>query len=225
MRGSPNKHQLQSDKTYRSIIDTAYRLYLENGIEATTIQRIAQEIGAHRTTVYRYFGSQVEIGFAVAEQLNGELLDRYFGGLERQMQDAGTAWDKLSAIIRVGNRMCRETPDAMKFFALFDAYLDILPDNARLGMEFNELLAETELITLMTELIEEGRQDGSIRSDVDPKLMAVALRQSFMTLWNRIVLWREGLSQAYDIANPEDLADVMLGSTLEGIRARNQNTV
>ncbi|TVQ25843.1 MAG: TetR/AcrR family transcriptional regulator [Spirochaetaceae bacterium] len=221
MRGSTNKHQLRSDKTYRSIVDTAYRLYLENGIEATTIQQIAQEIGAHRATVYRYFGSQVEIGFAVAEQLNEELLGRYFGRLEVEIQEAGTAWEKLSIMIRVGNRVCREMPESMKFFALFDAYLDILPANAKLGMELDELLAETTLITWMTDVIEEGRKDGSIRSDIDSKLMAVALRQSFMTLWNRIVLWREGLSQAYGIANPEDLADVLLGATLDGIRARN----
>jgi len=221
MRSSTNKHQLRSDKTYRSIVDTAYRLYLENGIEATTIQRIAQEIGAHRTTVYRYFGSQVEIGFAVAEQLNDELLERYFGRVELEIQEAGTAWEKLSIMISVGNRVCRETPDSMKFFALFDAYLDILPENAKLGMELDELLAETTLIKWMTDLIEEGRQDGSIRADIDPKLMAVALRQSFMSLWNRVVLWREGLSQAYDIANPEDLADVLLGATLDGIRSRN----
>lgn len=217
MRNSVNKHQEHSEQTYRSILEVAYDLYLKKGIESTTIQEIAKEIGAHRTTVYRYFSNHEEICFAIAREKHTKMLERYDMELEPYLTQ-GTGWDKLAMVMKLGDKMAREYRDQFRFYAIFDAYLALRPNQASVGKELNSTFVTDKFILLKKRLIEEGIADGSIRDDLDPELASVTLRNMFVAIWARVDMRYNVFKFHYSIPNPEVIGDVASEIYLAGMR-------
>lgn len=149
--------------TEQRILDASLKLFLEKGYEHTTIQDIIDELGnLTKGAIYHHFKSKSDIIEAVMEQL--------YGGQEKDFEDilagSGTGLEKLKKLMIVslkshGNQlMIKAAPNIMK--------------NPRfLTKQLFESLNET-VPQLILPLIEEGIQDGSIKTDY-PKELAEAL--------------------------------------------------
>ena len=57
--------QQQAQRTRRSVIDSAHRLFLERGFAATTMPAVAQAAGVSVQTVYKAFGTKTGLAKAV----------------------------------------------------------------------------------------------------------------------------------------------------------------
>lgn len=62
----------KSEQTRASIVQTALRLFRENGYEATTMRAIAREAGVSVGNAYYYFGSKEELIQAYYDELQDE---------------------------------------------------------------------------------------------------------------------------------------------------------
>lgn len=76
----------------QAILDTAVRLFAEQGYEQTTIAQIAREAGISQRSLFRYFGTKEDLVCGDQEAL-GELLRRT---VEQQPAEV-SAWDALRA--------------------------------------------------------------------------------------------------------------------------------
>jgi AcrR family transcriptional regulator len=63
---SPTRAE-QAEKTRRTVLETARRLFSENGFDATSLQLIADTMGVTKANVYYYFRTKVEILEALLE--------------------------------------------------------------------------------------------------------------------------------------------------------------
>lgn len=117
------KHQ--AEELRAQILDAAEKLFLTNGIEATSMADISARLGISRVTLYRYFANRDEIAVAIhlrmLEKINAippvhekaRLLDDYREGIHLILQNY--------ANLR----------EAYRFIGMFDAkYLDKAPENA-----------------------------------------------------------------------------------------------
>jgi AcrR family transcriptional regulator len=75
-----------------AILDTAVRLFAEQGYEQTTIAQIAREAGISQRSLFRYFGTKEDLVCGDQDAL-GELLTRT---VEQQPAEV-SAWDALRA--------------------------------------------------------------------------------------------------------------------------------
>ena len=75
-----------------AILDTAVRLFTEQGYERTTIAQIAREAGISQRSLFRYFGTKEDLVCGDQDAL-GELLRQT---VEQQPADV-SAWDALRA--------------------------------------------------------------------------------------------------------------------------------
>ncbi|GAA2745954.1 TetR/AcrR family transcriptional regulator [Kitasatospora cinereorecta] len=73
-----------------AILDTAIRLFAEQGYEQTTIAQIAREAGISQRSLFRYFGTKEDLVCGDQEAL-GELLKQTV----EQQPAAVSAWDAL----------------------------------------------------------------------------------------------------------------------------------
>jgi AcrR family transcriptional regulator len=92
-------HNLRASKRQRTrerIAATAARLVMENGLAATTIDRIAQEADIARATFFRYFDSKE---YAVAEGFCATWIEVITDALRRQPHQL-SATDALAAAFR-----------------------------------------------------------------------------------------------------------------------------
>jgi AcrR family transcriptional regulator len=69
----------QAEKTRKAVLETARRLFIEHGFDATSLQLIADTMGVTKANVYYYFRTKIEILEALLEGsviALTELLDR-----------------------------------------------------------------------------------------------------------------------------------------------------
>ncbi|UII55839.1 TetR/AcrR family transcriptional regulator [Cytobacillus spongiae] len=59
--------------TYEKIIDTAYRLFAENGFEKTSMSAIAKEMGISKPAIYYYFPSKEQLIHTLFHYLIAEI--------------------------------------------------------------------------------------------------------------------------------------------------------
>ncbi|MCA2228354.1 TetR/AcrR family transcriptional regulator [Nonomuraea aurantiaca] len=57
---SPTRAE-QAEKTRKAVLDTARRLFVEHGFDATSLQLIADTMGVTKANVYYYFRTKIEI--------------------------------------------------------------------------------------------------------------------------------------------------------------------
>ncbi|MGW2717723.1 TetR/AcrR family transcriptional regulator [Streptomyces sp. NPDC001492] len=76
----------------QEILETALRLFTEQGYDETTIAQIAREAGVSQRTLFRYFGSKEDLLGGGQDRFGEVLMDT----ISEQPADAG-AWEALRA--------------------------------------------------------------------------------------------------------------------------------
>jgi AcrR family transcriptional regulator len=128
------KHQLEAQRV--NILDAAAKLFLQNGIESTTMSDIASQAGITRVTLYRYYANRdaiaVEIQVRMMNEIASLVTPRASGfSLESQKRQA-------QAMIRNFEQL----RDAYRYIGMFDKiYLDNAPDAALTQWTKNQLVS------------------------------------------------------------------------------------
>lgn len=183
-----------------ALLCAASRLFNRKGVEATSIDEIAAEVGATKGVVYHYLDDKPDLVarcFRRAFNLSDRILQAVeLGGgtaLERAM--AGTA---LLIDANLDDAVCPLAPLAG---------IEALPDAAR-----EEIKARVRRLEHgYPDVAAEGQRQGSIRRDVDLTGAAIAMAGAFGWLHK----WFDRALVAPDIVRREQLA-LMAG----GLRAR-----
>lgn len=115
----------QVDEQRNAILDAAETLFLQKGLENTTIGDIAEETGIHRATVYRYFSDRDPIAFEIAVRMLRKI---------KSSTDISEQPIYLDAIKEDTTAMIDQfyqLRDAYRFLGMFDhLYGDRYPDEA-----------------------------------------------------------------------------------------------
>jgi AcrR family transcriptional regulator len=130
----------------REILETALRLFTEQGYEETTIAQIAREVGVSERSLFRYFGTKEDLLGGDQEQFGQVLTDAVSG----QPAEAG-AWEALRAGIAAVQALNDSREHALQRFRL-------LHDTAslRAGWLEKRLRFQEDLLPLITSRMDAG---------------------------------------------------------------------
>ena len=140
-------------KTIDTILSVSERLFLEKGYEKTTTQEIVNETGLSKGTIFHHFKSKEDILAAVLNKHNDCTAQDMYKWLSEM--------ETLSAkekIINLFNRFYDEaerTP--LSKMALTSQSPRLILEDLRVW--------EKKISPIITEIIKEGNQDGSIQTD------------------------------------------------------------
>jgi AcrR family transcriptional regulator len=117
------KHQ--AEELRAQILDAAENLFLNNGIEATSMADISALLGISRVTMYRYFANRDEIAVSIhlrmLEKINSI----------PPINEQARPLDNYREGIRLILRNYASLRDAYRYIGMFDAiYLDKAPENS-----------------------------------------------------------------------------------------------
>lgn len=144
-----------------AVIAAAWKEFCNNGIEATSIQQIADRAGIGVASVYRYYSNKGELAVHSAI-LNWR---KFFEPLTTNALNENTGSSQLQAIMRGYIKLFTDHPEGFLFFEDFDNYishLDIRPDAM---VEYEEEFKRDN--ELMVKIISLGVEEGSFRTDID----------------------------------------------------------
>lgn len=189
-RGRPGYDQ-------RAILEIAVDAFNEYGYDATSMGVLASRLALSKAAIYHHFSSKEEVlQLALDEALNG-----LEGVLLEDGARAGRAIDRLAHVLR----------GAVHVLASRLPYVTLLLRvRGNTEIERNALARRRAFDRTVSALVVEARDEGSLRSDIDPRVVTRLL----FGMVNSIAEW-------YRPEGPEDaaqLADDVLAVALDGLR-------
>lgn len=153
------------EETKNFIIDTAARLFIDQGFDHTSIQDIINHLGGlSKGAIYHHFKSKEDIMQAVANKF-------YCASSARQMELCNrtdlNGMEKLKEIFNIS-----ASNPAQK--EMFSAAPDMLKNPQLLVMFLRDMIQQ-EVTIVITDIVEEGIADGSIHTDYPKQLAEVVM--------------------------------------------------
>jgi TetR/AcrR family fatty acid metabolism transcriptional regulator len=158
------KRTIQAETKKQLILKVANEVFAEKGFNETTISQIAQKANIAEGSIYDYFNNKEDLLFSIPE----DRMENFFSGLREHLEGIKGALSKLHKIIWYH----------LHFYEKNQDYVLILLQNIRLNPRFQSTRAYQlirEFAKLVVQIIEEGKKEKVIRSDVDSRLLRDAI--------------------------------------------------
>ncbi len=153
----------------RKVLDVCQNLFLENGVENTTITSIAQKSGLAPTSIYRYFDNKYNLALAVWHDSLMEFYNDYYMPAYREAsKNLSTGFEKFRACMDVYYELYKENPEWLEYtremfnLASRETKNDYVENPRKFWKEFFEEIPAPTLNAL-----QEGLADGSVKPDVN----------------------------------------------------------
>jgi AcrR family transcriptional regulator len=138
-----------------SVLKTAQRLFLEQGVAATTMQAIAREVGISRASLFNYYHGKDEIISALAARMEPRLV-------QLVQHYAARSADTGACIEALFSHLARVVGPTLELTRL-------------LLVQGNGGAAYPQLALALTELVAQGQRQGEVRTDQEASLLAELL--------------------------------------------------
>lgn len=149
-KNPPKKSPSRASQRRQDIIATAWRLIVERGYEATSLNTLIAELGISKGSLYHHFQSKAAVVDAVVERLTTEVLQRVAADNE-----GAQAIDRLCAFIRSG----WEWHDDHQSVSTEMFHVLLRPENTELLGRINR--TERRVFRpLLEDIIKQGIEDG-----------------------------------------------------------------
>lgn len=179
-----------------AILQSSADLFARHGVASTTVRQIADEVGVLSGSLYHHFPSKD----AIVDEIMTEYLDRLRTRYQ-QVVDANRAPpERLHALIVASLETAEQQPSATVVYQNELSHLRDLPHYETVKY------AAAEIQQTWLDVIEDGRADGSFRTDIDPRVFYRFLRDA---VWLSVHWYRPG--GHYDVQQlAADCASVFL---------------
>lgn len=178
-----------------SLLHVAVTVFNERGYDGTSMEDLAARLGISKSAIYHHVSSKTELLKLAVDRALDALV-------EVVSEPAGdTALDRLETVLRGSVRVLVEE---LPFVTL------LLRVRGNTDTERRALSRRRELDHMLTDLVRDAVEEGSLRPDIDPALTA---RLLFGTV-NSLSDWYRP-SRAL---KPGELADAMITFALQGLR-------
>ena len=195
-----NLRELAKQRKRDIILKAAEKLFLQKGIEKTTMNDIAQEAGIGIATLFRYFSKKETIILTVASAKLNMMLIAF-----QQIKETPISYlEKLTLIFDFFIDQMKEQNGALP--KLLDHFINY---NAvsRNSLEEIEVYRKIhkELAAVFTQIINEGKEDGTIRSDIEATNYISTIFSNFSMFTFKLTMKRNA-----DVIEPELPSEVQL---------------
>jgi TetR/AcrR family fatty acid metabolism transcriptional regulator len=140
---------------YHRILDAAIKIFAEQGFFQSTISQIAKEAGVADGTIYLYFKNKDDILVNFFSYKAKQIFDHFREDVER----AENALDKLRKLIY------RHLDEFQRDRNMAVVYQVEIHQNSRLVEDQLKEMSNMYL-NIVTEIVEQGQQEGTIRKDL-----------------------------------------------------------
>lgn len=160
---------------YYQIIDAALEVIAENGYHSSQVSKIAKRANVADGTIYLYFKNKEDILVSVFNVKLGTFIKNIVDKIEKDTN----ASEKLLTLIKEHYRQLSESP-----YLAVVAQLELRQSKKELRQEINRVLKS--YLDVIDSIIEQGISEGTIRDDMNPKIMRQMI---FGTLDETVTTW------------------------------------
>lgn len=169
-----NKREQQKQQRRHHIIQIAKSLFLEQGVQNIQMQDVANAADVGIATLFRYFPKKEYLVIAATNAITDEMAE----DIEKIVEQTMPAYEKLEKILDYYMEGTKDPQLRLaKFFESFDLYEKIAAESPEHYHEY--FFIRSSLASVLLTLAEQGKKDGSLRSDIDLDLFILTMVQNF----------------------------------------------
>jgi TetR/AcrR family fatty acid metabolism transcriptional regulator len=186
------------EKARDRIIQSAKKLFAEQGFQKTTVVDISKQAGLSEAALYEYFQGKEDLLLTIPQLWVSELIE----GMEEQLFGIKGANNKLRKYLWWYLRRVEQAPLDAKIVYLF------LKTNANF-LKTEVYSNVKKLYAYLLDIFEEGRRSGEMKPDLDPYIardIFVGTMDHIVTRW----LLRDMSYSLFD--NLEEIFDLMVNA-------------
>lgn len=149
------------------VIRSAQELFIQNGIYATSINRIAQEVDLSPMSIYRYFNNKDTLVYMVWQDALSTFFTQYMERYNAAVTDSMTGYERYVAAMDIYFQIYREFP---QWFSYTQEMFSYAPSEKTTGEEIVNVFwqyYDKEIPVPALKALRLGVEDGSIRADVN----------------------------------------------------------
>ncbi|WP_165822316.1 TetR/AcrR family transcriptional regulator [Paenibacillus montanisoli] len=202
---------MRKQTTRHRILEEAEKQFIHQGIANVQMKDVASAININRRTLYRYYPSKDELAFEIEIMVLKQIQD--YLTIDIDDTNGKTGFEKVKAYFFQVN--LDKIKEQIKFTAEFDRYFQGNYPNPELEQSFIEALNPNH--DPLFQYIRDGIEDGSIRDDRTAEELYHFISQSFLSLFQRLILRENHLKHEH--CDNIDFAQLFRTIILDGIRA------
>lgn len=165
-----NGFKKRTEQKKETILNTAFELFADKGVQQVSIQEIAKEAEVSQVTIYNYFGSK--------QQLLTESIKTYTYKMHEQYKSLIVDPD-LTFEDKIRKMIVQKSDDILSLN--LDFLQALISDNPEVRDFINEM-NQNHFVPLFLQLIEEGKQQGYVQSHLSEETLMF-----YMDLYDRAV--------------------------------------
>jgi TetR/AcrR family transcriptional regulator len=167
--GIAERKEREKQQRKNSILDAAEKVFFSKGFKDATMDDVAEAAELSKGTLYRYFKNKEDIHLGISARALSLLKAMFEDALRR----GRSGIEKVREIGRAYFQFSQMHPDYFAAMVRFEGQEMDLTDAESAAFECHSV--GTEVLKLVARAIETGREDGTIRPDLDAMKTAVLL--------------------------------------------------
>jgi|WetSurMetagenome_2_1015567.scaffolds.fasta_scaffold102685_2 TetR/AcrR family transcriptional regulator len=179
----------EKENRRKYILDAAQNLFLSKSYDNVLMNDIANEVEVNKATIYYYFKNKEALYFAVVLRGVRILVEI----VKNEVEKGNTGFEKIMQVGSANKQFSNEYPDCLRLLNSPELNkFDV--DNLKSSKEYKEVVGLLkEIILLMSDSIQVGVDDGTIRQDVDPMEAAVLISLVSQSVSNMSCFYKDML--------------------------------
>ncbi|MGX6445727.1 TetR/AcrR family transcriptional regulator [Neobacillus sp. K501] len=122
------------EETYGLIVETAYKMFAENGFDKTSLAVIAKEVGISKPAIYYYFDSKEKLIDFLFEEICKEIVNQYTVTI-----DDLTMNNFEQFLLNIGFNMIEEQEKDVYFNKIFNEYILLATRKEKYMIQLNKI--------------------------------------------------------------------------------------
>ncbi|ELK47599.1 UNVERIFIED_CONTAM: TetR/AcrR family transcriptional regulator [Halobacillus marinus] len=181
-----NGFEKRKERKKQAILHTALRLFSESGVQKVSIKEIAAKAQVSQVTIYNYFGGKDELLFEAVQMFIKDQTEQFRATVQNTDQSFR---DKI-------HKLLQDKKENM--LHLHQDFLQAVTGSHPELKDWVDRFTARETIPILTELIEQGKAEGSVRASL-----------SFQSILLYIDMYYKALRTNADFftASPESLSE------------------
>jgi TetR/AcrR family fatty acid metabolism transcriptional regulator len=181
-------------------LEAALRVFAERGFYNAKVSEVAKAAGVADGTIYLYFKNKDDLLIQLFEDRMDFLIQRLNEELGRS---GGTVVARIRRLILLHLQIASIAPDLAEFITVE------LRQSSRFVKEYDNPKF-SEYLRVLRDLVEEGQRDGSIRADLDARLIVRTMFGALDEMLLTATLLSRGREVDYD-AMADAVSNMLLG--------------
>lgn len=169
-----------------TVVSAALVVFGRQGIEASTMVDIAKAAGIGVASLYRYYTTKFDLALACAIALWKDELNPVFLSVIDEDYSAQSGLDQVHRLLKVTTLLMENHPMALRFLEYFDNFI------VSQAIESHRLNGYEAVVGAATPIflaaLAKGKQDGSIRMDLDESAFYLTITHTLMSLSQKLIL-------------------------------------